>query len=178
MISSIPLAGLRPDWIVAEVETIPLDPVRDGSGQARGDDTRNGWIGGLSLSRIVEPGPGPETLRNDLDQYLRVTAAVDQLMRARGADRVHQLLVNRLEGGRELEIHRDGRPFEPPPERWHLPVWTNPLVEYWEEGFSDPVHLSPGSWWGPISYWNLHSMRNLGGTSRVHLIVDLLGVES
>lgn len=93
-------------------------------------------------------------------------------MKATGHDDIHQVLINRLEAGAVLETHRDGIPFDPAPERWHLPVVTNGKVVYREEG-SDPFVMAAGWWHGPIRYWLPHSMENLGDEARVHLIVDL-----
>lgn len=114
---------------------------------------------------------------NRLGFFPATSSAIGGLMTARGADRLHQVMVNRLDAGGFLDVHRDGRPFEPPPERWHLPIITSADVTYWDEDSGEPFTMTAGKWWGPVPYWLLHSMRNAGDRPRLHLVVDLIREE-
>jgi hypothetical protein len=172
----LPVEEKRIEAVRRELETVELERVPDGSGTERGPETKRGWISGLTMTRLVEAGPlkagRPPTIeRNDLIDYPATATAIGRLMLDRGGT-LFQVLVNRLDGG-DLAKHRDGIPCEPIPERWHLPVVTNPEVEYWDED-SGSSHFPATGWSGPIPYWLLHSMRNGGTEPRVHLIVDLL----
>lgn len=181
MIAQIQISPSRFVAIRKELELVALDRLPIGAGTARGPGTAEGWISGLANTRIVDPE------RNELIRFPALAAEIGQLMKFRRADGIEQVMVNRLDPGGNLAIHRDGRPYEPPPERWHLPVITNRRVLYWQEGdgmdaeidgngspvFGNRVHMAGGSWWGPIEYWRLHRMANDGESSRLHLVVDL-----
>lgn len=148
----------------AEIATIPLEKVPDKSGTARGENAKEGWINGLEMMRIY--GPDPDT--NSLWE-LPVIDHVVTVFSQQQNKTIHQVMVNRLAPHSALEMHRDGRPEK---YRWHLPITTNALVEWYDE-IDGWVHMDLGFWHGPLNYCGfLHSMTNDGETPRTHLIVD------
>lgn len=159
--------GIEPAEFMAlqyEIGSVPLEKVPDNSGKARGKDTQEGWINGLRMARLY--GPGYPKL---LDNYPNIRGVVSLLQVRQGLP-MHQVMVNELAANSALEKHRDG-----PPEmqRWHLPIFTNPLVEWWDE-IDGWVNMELGVWYGPVNYCGiLHSMHNDGPTNRIHLVVDL-----
>jgi hypothetical protein len=170
-----PVKGAKLEAILREVESLALEQLPIGAGHS-GTDHPCGWIEGLANVRLVQSVPSGEAF-NRLIEFPAMASAIGELMKMRSKSGVFQVMINRLDPGGSLAKHRDGMPIEPAPERWHLPIISNPLVEYWEEALDGPIHLSIGSWWGPISYWDLHSMVNLGEFPRVHIIVDLYDPE-
>lgn len=81
------------------------------------------------------------------------------------------VMINRLPSGIHVPVHTDN--VLDNPERWHLPLVTNPKHCYhWDikEGIR---HLKIGQWhW--IDYTIPHAIGNFGTKERVHLIVDLI----
>lgn len=151
--------------IQAEARTINLEIIGDGSGAARGNDTREGWINGLRMTRLYGLDYGDR-----LSEY----PAIDQLVRhqsIRLMQDIHQVMVNEIAAGKALEVHRDGPPKY---DRWHFPIVTNALVEWWDER-EGIVHMECGKWHGPVNYCGiLHSMHNGGSEPRMHLVVDFI----
>lgn len=143
--------------LAVELLTVPLKRVRDGSGHSCGDGTKDGWINGLSMTRLSRRSP-----------YAAVNRAVDFI--ADGRD-VFQVMVNRLDARSKLDRHRDSESVY---ERFHLPVVTNAGVVWWDE-FNGEVFMRRGFVYGPVPYSGvLHSMVNDGFVARVHLVVDLV----
>lgn len=145
----------------AECNVIPLKKVPEGSGKARGEGTKEGWIHGLKMARLS---------LDDLKEYPEITKTIGS-QAARLNQIISQVMVNELAPGARLERHRDGLPKH---DRWHFPVVTNDLVEWWDE-YDGWWHMEIGKWYGPVNYCGvLHSMWNDGNTRRVHLIVDFV----
>lgn len=149
--------------IQAEAQTIKLENVPDGSGTARGDYTQDGWINGLRMTRLFGL---------DYGDRLPEFPCLAQLVKhhsIRIMQDVHQVMVNELTAGKALEVHRDGPPKK---DRWHFPIFTNSLVEWWDER-EGSIHMEIGKWYGPVNYCGiLHSMSNSGDEPRMHLVVD------
>ena len=76
----------------------------------------------------------------------------------------------RLKAGSVVKEHRDyNLGYEDGEVRLHIPVLTNPDVEFVMDGRR--VVMNPGEVW----YHNfnlLHSVANKGGTDRIHLVID------
>lgn len=142
---------------------MPLNPVPDGSGHA-GTDYMPGWINGLSMAR----------LENTAKYYPHIDQAVSVLCDHLPYS-VFQIMVNKLEPSHTLERHRDGLSYN---YRFHLPIITNELCEWWDEIHGQWYHFREGIWHGPVPYAGiLHSMANRAThqeASRYHLIVDLI----
>lgn len=148
----------------AEIATVPLEKIPDNSGAARGENAKEGWIKGLEMMRIYGPDPDTDSLWE-----LPVIEHVVKVFSQQQSKTIHQVMVNRLAPHSALEMHRDGPPAK---YRWHLPITTNALVEWYDE-IDGWVHMDLGHWYGPVNYCGkLHSMTNDGETPRTHLIVD------
>lgn len=149
----------------AEIATVPLEKIPDNSGTARGENTKEGWIKGLEMTRLY--GPDPD--HNLLWKYPVIDHVVTVFSNQQNRP-IHQVMVNKLAAHSALEMHRDGPPAK---LRWHLPITTNALVEWYDE-IDGWLHMDLGIWHGPVAYCNkLHSMTNDGETARIHLVVDL-----
>jgi hypothetical protein len=143
--------------VAREAASVPLKRIADGSGHAH-LGSKPGWIRGLSLTR-VRPG----------ESHPFITQAVDALGAVVHRYDVKQILINNLEPGAELSIHRDGYPQN---DRFHLPLITNPSAYWWDE-IEGRTHMLSGWWYGPVPYCGiLHSAGNPGTSDRLHLIVD------
>lgn len=161
--------GISIAALQAEIATVPLEEIPDNSGSARGENAQEGWIKGLSMARLC----GPE-YPDKLQEYPTIGHVVELFANQQDKP-IHQVMVNQLRAHSTLELHRDG-----PPEmlRYHLPITTNPLVEWYDE-IDGWVHMELDKWYGPVNYCGkLHSMTNDGETARIHLIVDLVAVEN
>lgn len=151
------------DRLIKEVESINLEHIPDGSGAARGEDAREGWISGLHMTRLF--GDGYDDL---LGHYPAIYEAICELAELQDS-RLVQVMVNRLDAGKRLDKHRDGLPDN---YRYHLPVITHPDVEWWDERFGRR-HMTLGVWYGPVPYCGiLHYMVNDSDVHRYHLIAD------
>ena len=156
--------GISIAALQAEIAQVPLEKIPDNSGTARGENTREGWIKGLSMARLCGPDY-PDKLHEYpvIDHCVNIFANQQK----RG---IVQVMVNELAPHSTLEIHRDGRPAN---FRWHLPVFTNSDVQWYDE-IGGWEHMELGKWCGPVNYCHvLHSMTNDGEQRRIHLIVDL-----
>ena len=76
----------------------------------------------------------------------------------------------RLKAGSVVKEHRDyNLGYEDGEVRFHVPVLTNPDVEFIMDGRR--VVMNPGEVW--YHNFNLpHSVANKGGTDRIHLVID------
>lgn len=164
---TINIARTKLDAVERELRGVSLAMVPAGAGRARGPGTTEGWIDGLSMVRLVEARG-----TNRLIEFPAIASAVGRLMKLRHVSSIYQVMVSQLEPGGTLDKHRDGIEVEPAPERWHLPIVTNPGVEYWDN-LNGMIVMVRGWWWGPVPYYLLHSMVNAGDQPRTHLIVDL-----
>ena len=81
---------------------------------------------------------------------------------------VRAILV-RLTAGESIKTHRDYGESLSRAHRIHIPVITNPGVEFGVAGHVK--HLAAGEAW-EINNRKHHAVRNLGGADRVHLILD------
>ena len=148
-----------------EAQAIKLENVADGSGVARGNYTRDGWINGLRMTRLYGLDYGDK-----LSEFPCIWQLVKH-QSIRLMQDIHQVMVNELAAGKALEVHRDGPPKY---DRWHFPIFTNALVEWWDER-EGIVHMECGKWYGPVNYCGiLHSMHNGGDEPRMHLVVDFI----
>lgn len=137
-----------------------LTPVKDGSGQGRGG-LPNGWITGLSMARL-HPSDCPMSF---FEAFLKLRDYICEIDETLVFD---QIMINKLEGNTQLATHIDGAV---PVMRYHLPIFTNPDVFYYEEGHRH--HFQAGTWYGPISFTKPHSMINGGNAARIHIVIDV-----
>lgn len=113
------------------------------------------------------PDPARRDLMRDTDFMVRcpkIAAALAQLQCPLNAVR-----VMRLAPGSVIREHRDDLRFEDGEARLHIPVVTNPRVEFFVDG--QRVIMEPGECW----YLNLslpHRVQNRGAQQRIHLVVD------
>lgn len=141
------------------------ESIADGAGTARGTDTEDGWIHGLTIARVH--GPGYPDFRYAFPSIRDECSWLAQLENMT----VQQVMINKLRPKSELKKHRDG---EPRHYRWHLPITTHPSALWWDE-IDGQVHMKLGVWHGPVNYCGvLHTMKNGSIYPRIHLIVDLL----
>ena len=79
-----------------------------------------------------------------------------------------RVILAKLAGGGEIAAHTDAMPSLTRCHRIHLPILTNPSVEFWVNG--DIRHLPEGELW-EINNRRSHAVRNLGA-DRIHAIFD------
>ncbi len=159
---TIPLLALQ-----TEAADIPLTPEQD-----------KGHITGLSTATLAIAPYGtiadydPLPLHTLGGKYPVLNVAVleqGQRLKARGIFRV---MLNNLDPQTgDIGEHTDGQ-LPGNPTRYHLPIFTNQGVQYWEESLPQPIHLPEGYWAGPIDYTARHWILNKGRTRRLHLLVD------
>jgi hypothetical protein len=73
--------------------------------------------------------------------------------------------------GAEIHPHRDlSGTLELGKIRYHVPIETNPAVEFWVDKKRVPMKV--GEMWG-LNTSYLHAVANRGGSDRVHLVVEV-----
>lgn len=78
----------------------------------------------------------------------------------------------RLRAGSRILEHRDGNlGYEDGEVRVHIPVVTNPDVDFFVNG--DRLDLKPGECWY-INFNLPHSVHNRGTVDRIHLVIDCI----
>lgn len=98
-----------------------------------------------------------------------IKAAIDELVKFRAKKAMH-LMVNKLPASCLCPVHTDN--VVGSPERWHLPLVTNPNTYWWDEK-EGLLHMDAGNWYGPMPYGGRHTVVNFGTDERIHLIVDV-----
>lgn len=74
--------------------------------------------------------------------------------------------------GSEIKPHKDlGCSYQDGNFRLHIPILTNDSVDFVVDGTNHKLH--PGECWY-MDFSKVHSVRNAGGTVRVHLVIDCL----
>ena len=81
----------------------------------------------------------------------------------------NRLMLTRLDPNSVIPRHRDGGPSLLRSHRHHIPIVTNPLVEF--DVGDETNHFAAGEVW-EINNRQPHEVRNLSDVSRVHLIAD------
>lgn len=105
-------------------------------------------------------------------------AVLKEISTLRGAAVVN-IMINKIPPGVSAPVHRDWvKPIKgivnPTVERWHLPILTNDKALWWDEKLGSEGAIMPvGMWSGPVEYWLHHTVKNLGSTDRIHIVVDL-----
>lgn len=100
---------------------------------------------------------------------MRVCPGIRRLTDSLLCEKMAVRLLN-LQKGAYIKPHRDtDLAFEKGEARLHFPVFTNPSVEFCQNG--ELLRMLPGECW----YINAnlpHSVKNGGNTDRLHLVVD------
>jgi uncharacterized protein (TIGR03032 family) len=78
----------------------------------------------------------------------------------------------RLEGESEATLHSDTNYYWADRVRIHVPVRTDPAIEFVCNGKS--VHMGAGEAW-IFDAWQLHNVLNPTGGARIHLVADTVG---
>lgn len=97
-------------------------------------------------------------------------ACADRLAEAYGGS-VASLLLTELGPGRMIPRHRDGGSLLEETHRCHLPVVTNPGVEFRIDDIA--YHLQAGTAY-EVDNFRPHAVANAGTTARIHLICNIL----
>lgn len=115
----------------------------------------------------LKAGP-PETIFRDTPLMDASPYIRDQVL---GALRCRHLRVRymRLSAGSSIHEHIDSYEPETNDVRFHVPIITNPKVEFTVGGES--LRMLPGECWY-IDTNTPHSVANLGDEDRVHLVID------
>lgn len=151
------------DALGREIGSVIVTPIPDGSGHARGEGTKPGWLNGMANARLFG-----RNYDDRLDGYPTICRAVDEIHKV-DMGRLTQVMVNRLAPYSALDKHRDGPPDH---NRYHLPIVTHERVYWWDE-INGYRHMRAGLWYGPVPYCGvLHGVENPTNTYRVHLVVD------
>lgn len=107
--------------------------------------------------------------------YKHIMSAVNEIVGAKApkGGRAVGLMVNKLGPGVIVPIHTDNVPGKP--NRYHLPLLTNPESWWWDASLSsgERRYFELGVWVGPVPYWEKHQVGNEGMTERIHLVVDV-----
>lgn len=108
--------------------------------------------------------------------FAKVIAEIERLRKAVAVN----VMINIIPPGITVPPHQDwltpiNGKKHPIVERWHLPLATNEAAVWWDSRMPEgkTVNMPLGIWCGPVPYWKLHKVSNLGLSRRIHLVVDL-----
>lgn len=168
---TVALRGTSLELLQNALDTVQLERVLDGSGQA-GRGHNAGWVNRFSNTRLFLRDQNKRTnaiLIDDLDLFPALENAIECLRWDTGHELVTSVMLNELHAGGRLSPHRDGLPDD---DRYHLALHTNPHALWWDE-INGYRYMPAGEWTGPVPYCGvLHSVINNGNTKRVHVVVD------
>lgn len=123
---------------------------------APGGDVSDGFEGGMLPTRHLLQSP-------------YIMALMDKLGGVWGRSRLMGLAA-----GAEVPIHVDIHYYWRTHYRFHIPIFTNPDVEFTVG--NETVNMKPGECW-TFNSFDLHRVFNGGRNHRVHLVLDTVGGE-
>jgi hypothetical protein len=119
--------------------------------------------------------PGLPTSVKDYDYAPKALAlqaqAFGSKLAAHFRGRVVKLMLAELRSGAQIPPHRDAAPALILAHRCHLPITTNPEVDFFIDGVA--YHLQAGKAY-EFDNTREHAVANRSGSTRVHLICDVL----
>jgi hypothetical protein len=132
-----------------------------------------GYVGNEAV-RLISPG-GEETddLKDEMGptEHLLASPYIMQVMAAIGAVWGRSRLMG-LGAGADVPPHIDSHYYWRTHWRIHIPVITNPAVEFSCGG--ETVHMAAGECWVFDSFRG-HKVHNGGSEQRIHLVLDTVG---
>jgi len=129
---------------------------------------------GNSAVRLITAGGEPTDVIEGAmapTPYLSALPYVEQIMGEIGSVWGRSRLMA-LAPGAEVPLHIDSHYYWRTHIRIHIPVITNPGVEFTCGG--ETVHMAPGECWVFDSFQR-HEVHNRGSETRVHLVLDTVG---
>jgi hypothetical protein len=133
----------------------------------------NGFPGNEAV-RLITPGGMPtDALSGSMapTEYLRSCPYIVEIMSELGGTWGRSRLMG-LAAGAEVPAHVDSHYYWRTHLRIHIPVITNPGVEFTCGG--ETVHMAAGDCWVFDSFQR-HEVHNRGDAHRVHLVLDTVG---
>lgn len=129
---------------------------------------------GNSAVRLITAGGAPtDVIEGSMapTPYLQALPYATRIMAAIGAVWGRSRLMA-LAPGAEVPLHIDSHYYWRTHIRIHIPVITNPGVEF--SCGDETVHMAPGECWVFDSFLR-HKVHNRGSETRVHLVLDTVG---
>jgi hypothetical protein len=129
---------------------------------------------GNDAVRLITPGGQPtDQLEGSMapTEHLRACPYMLEIMASLGGTWGRSRLMG-LAAGAEVPPHVDSHYYWRTHLRIHIPVITNPGVEFTCGG--ETVHMAPGECWVFDSFQR-HEVHNRGTEHRVHLVLDTVG---
>lgn len=80
-----------------------------------------------------------------------------------------RIMLAKLKAGKEISKHIDGMPASDVPHKIHVPLITDPAVEFWVE--DEVIHLPRGAAF-EVNNKLMHGGANRSNIDRIHLIFD------
>jgi hypothetical protein len=133
----------------------------------------NAFPGNNAVRLITTEGMPTDALGGRMapTEYLRACPYMMELMSELGCTWGRSRLMG-LAAGAEVPEHADGHYYWRTHIRIHIPVITNPGVEFTCAG--ETVHMAAGECWVFDSFQR-HEVHNRGETHRIHLVLDTVG---
>lgn len=132
-----------------------------------------GYVGNEAVRLITPFGKATDDIEGPMapTEWLERCDYIQQAMAAIGAVWGRSRLMG-LAAGREVPEHIDINYYWRTHLRIHIPVITNPGVEF--TCGNETVHMAPGECWIFDSFrW--HNVQNKGAEQRIHLVIDTVG---
>lgn len=133
----------------------------------------NAFPGNNAVRLITTDGMPTDALggRMGPTEYLRACPYMMELMSEMGCTWGRSRLMG-LAAGAQVPEHADSHYYWRTHIRIHIPIVTNPGVEFTCAG--ETVHMAPGECWVFDSFQR-HEVHNRGSAHRVHLVIDTVG---
>jgi hypothetical protein len=101
----------------------------------------------------------------------RLEPLLQTVIRPYGYARVHfpRIMLARMPAGSRIRRHKDSNPAALWPHKIHVPITTNPQVQFYIE--PDYHHLEVGQAY-EVNNIGVHAVQNDGDSARIHLIFE------
>jgi hypothetical protein len=133
----------------------------------------NAFPGNDAVRLITTGGEATDALGGSMGptEYLRACPYIMEILSELGGTWGRSRLMG-LAAGAEVPAHADSHYYWRTHIRVHVPIITNPGVEFTCGG--ETVHMAPGECWTFDSFQR-HEVHNRGDAHRVHLVIDTVG---
>lgn len=153
-----------PERLAAEVQALPASAWRPHP---------QGFAGNDAVPLVAPGGADTDEFRGGMGPtpYLLACPYVMAIMAELGGVWGRSRLMG-LAAGAQVPLHVDIHYYWRTHIRLHIPIVTNPAVEFTVGG--ETVNMKPGECW-TFNSFKLHEVHNRGGNHRVHLVLDTVG---
>lgn len=121
---------------------------------------------------IMWDGVGYPIVKHPTSERLsNLTQTIITTLEKQFGGRVGKAVYINLPAGQNVSVHKDGGYYLRSVHRFHIPIITNPSVEFFLNG--EIINMRSGTCY-EINNVNDHGVENKGDADRIHLMVDVI----